>query len=123
MRLTVIGISPSATPRAHNLDRDSGADAARPPCRNGGLSRVQDEISPSHLLTRRAMLSLIPMALVSAEEPETNANVLEDVTRKAVRPDLEFQQALIILLDARSVLRRIQVRHTLPFQTSTTWLV
>ena len=112
MRLTEIGISPSSTLRLHRLAQDGDAVEARPHCRNGEPSLVKDRITPRHLLTRRGMLSLMSVALVSAEEPETQANVLEDVTRKAMRPDLEFQQALIILLDARSVLRRIQVGPT-----------
>jgi len=38
------------------------------------------------------------------------ATVLEDAARKVLRPNIELQQALVILLDARSVLRDIKVR-------------
>lgn len=59
-------------------------------------------------LDRRNFLAMMPMVFEIFGE-KSKATVLEDVARKYIRPEIETQRALIILLDARSVLKEIQV--------------
>jgi len=39
---------------------------------------------------------------------EAEANVLEDLAKSLLRPDLDLQEALVAVLDARSGLKEIQ---------------
>ena len=59
--------------------------------------------------------AIVGMSFLQDAHP-VQANMLEDFTRKAMRPDLEYMQALIMLLDARSVLREVEVWSLMIFQ-------
>lgn len=56
------------------------------------------------------LLSSLTGAAIFMNPGSANADIAQDITRKFLRPDeLTPQQAVVILMDARSTLKEIQV--------------
>ena len=84
---------------------------ARQQCSSAGACGSRSEGSLSNAAARRRVLLWLPASVGVGllQNESVQANVLEDFTRKTMRPDVDYTQALIMLLDARGVLREIEV--------------
>lgn len=98
--------------RVSKTARDSASVLVTQKCKTGSHSVVRAHGSHFSTAARRRVLVWFPASLglsVLQNAQPVQASMMEDLTRKALRPDLDYMQAVIMLLDARSVLREVEV--------------